>query len=111
MFVADYDDGSLYQYTIKTPISPDSPVELVNTFTGAKNPRCVRYWRERDELYVGHDGGKLVVFELNNFTSGPICSMKQHGGDITGLKIIDGDGTIVTSAKEKEMKVSFFVKI
>lgn len=106
MFVGDYDDGSLYQYNISTPISPDSPIELVNTFAGAKQPRVLKYWRERDELYVGHTNGKLVIFELENFTSGPICSMKQHDGDLTCLELIPGQSVIVSTAREREMKVS-----
>lgn len=73
MFVGDFDSGTLYQYNVTTPISPDGPVELVNTFNGAKYPRVLKYWRERDELYVGHSAGKLTIYELVNFTSGAIC--------------------------------------
>lgn len=46
------------------------------------------------------------MFELGNFTSGPICSTRQHGGDITGILVFGDDGTISTCAKDKEMKVS-----
>jgi hypothetical protein len=36
-----------------------------------------------------------------------VGSTKQHNGDLTSLELIQEDGTIVSTAKDKEMKVSW----
>lgn len=39
-----------------------------------------------------------------------VDATRQHVGDITKLVIIEKDQTLATAAKDKEMKVKFFVK-
>ena len=78
MFVADHDNGCIHQYSIQQPISPDSLIEEVSTFTGTAGPRVVKWWEDREEIYVGHKNGKMSVYELDNFTSGPICKSSPY---------------------------------
>jgi hypothetical protein len=37
--------------------------------------REIAYHEERDELYCGYKGGKLVVFEIATADKGPIYSL------------------------------------
>ena len=75
MFLAAYESGTIYEYRVTTPISPEGPVELVHTYNGGKFPLCIAYWRDRDEIYVGHRNGSFAIYELENLTAGPICKL------------------------------------
>lgn len=72
-FCADYDTGTIYYYNFMTPCAADSPLELINSFQGPKNPRVIKYWKERDEVYIGCAEGRMAVYELENMNSGSIC--------------------------------------
>lgn len=72
-FVADYDEGTIYYYNFMTPCAADSPLELINSFKGPTNPRVLKYWSQRNELYVGCEGGRIAIYELDNLDGGSIC--------------------------------------
>ena len=49
--------------------------------------REIAYHEERDELYCGYKGGKLVVFELSSAEKGPIYTLQAHDSDVTFVRI------------------------
>jgi hypothetical protein len=65
--------GDVYFYKGSIPFSPDSPLELVSVVKGPLMGRVVKYWKERNELYIGCTDGKLSVIDIGNFTAGSIC--------------------------------------
>lgn len=62
MFIADYDRGNFYQYSISTPISCDSTLEEVCCHIGSSGGRVVKYWPEREEVFIGFKKGKICVY-------------------------------------------------
>jgi len=39
---------------------------------GRKEPRVIKYWPDRKEIYVGHSQGLISVFNAIKLRSGPI---------------------------------------
>lgn len=72
-FVADYETGTVYYYNFETPSKADSPLELINSFKGPEHPRVIKYWPQRDELYIGCAEGRMAVFEMKSLDKGSIC--------------------------------------
>ena len=73
IFVIDYDLGDVYFYRTQVPLNPKNPVELVAVVKGPQKARVVKYWRERNELYIGCAEGKMSIIEIAHFNNGPIC--------------------------------------
>jgi hypothetical protein len=73
MFVADFDKGYVQHYSISTPIGCDSRIDEVSSHQGGTGARVVKYWADRDEIFVGYTGGKICVYQIENLSSGPIC--------------------------------------
>jgi hypothetical protein len=48
------------------PVSADNRIRKLVSIQGYKKPRVLKYWKKRNELYVGHAKGKIVVYDLNN---------------------------------------------
>ena len=76
IFLADFERGHFYQYSISTPIDDDSTVEEVCSHMGSSGARVVKFWEDRDEIFVGFNKGKICVYQIDSITSGPIC--KSH---------------------------------
>lgn len=75
LFLADYDKGNFYQYSISTPVASDSTLEEVCVHIGSSGARVVKFWADREEVFVGFKKGKLCVYQIDNITSGPICKL------------------------------------
>lgn len=75
IFIADFDKGDFFHYSISTPIQGDSKIEQVCSHQGSPGARVVKYWEERDEVFVGFTGGKICVYQIDSISSGPICKL------------------------------------
>jgi hypothetical protein len=118
VFLTDYDLGDVYFYKTSLPMTADAPLELVGMVKGPIKGRVIKYWKDRNELYIGCAKGKMSVIDISKFSQGPICKLKclnipfltfldstrQHSGDITRMILIEKDGTIASAAKDREMK-------
>lgn len=71
----DYDLGDVYFYKGKTPFEAEPPLELVSVTKGPLKGRVIKYWKERNELYIGCAKGVISVFDITNFNQGPICKL------------------------------------
>lgn len=65
IFLCSYNDGviSIYRSTdlADTNLKPE-PHALIKCFTKC---RCLKYWKERNEIYVGYSNGYMTVFKLD----------------------------------------------
>jgi hypothetical protein len=73
IFLADFEYGDIYLYKAQVPFSAQSPIELIAVTKGPPKARVIKYWKERNELYIGCADGKMSIIEIANFTKGPIC--------------------------------------
>lgn len=73
IFVANYDLGKITVYKWSVPFSTETTAEIEDEFQGPKSARTMKYWKERNELYIGCAQGKMSVVDLNNTSQGPIC--------------------------------------
>lgn len=73
IFITDHDNGSVYFYKASVPLSADYPLELVSVVNGPKKSRVIKYWKDRNELYIGSANGRLSVIEISKFDDGVIC--------------------------------------
>jgi hypothetical protein len=73
VFLTDYDLGDVYFYKSSVPMSAETPLELVGIVKGPIKSRVIKYWKERNELYIGCAKGKMSVIDITNFNQGPIC--------------------------------------
>lgn len=62
IFLADYERGNFYQYSITTPIAGDSAIEEVCNHMGSSGARVVKFWPDREEIFVGFRKGKICVY-------------------------------------------------
>jgi len=67
VFLLDYDLGDVYFYKGTIPFTCDEPLKLVSVVKGPIKGRVIKYWKERNELYIGCKGGKMSVIDVNNF--------------------------------------------
>ena len=74
IFVSDFDDGTVYYYNSMVPLSADTPLEMITSFKGPLGPRCLSYWPDRKELYIGCAEGKMVVYQLDKLNQGSTCT-------------------------------------
>jgi hypothetical protein len=73
VFMADYDMGDIYYYKSSIPMNAETPLELVATTPGPIRCRVIKYWKKRNELYLGCAKGRMTVYELQNFVKGATC--------------------------------------
>ena len=73
VFLTDYENGNVYYYQGTVPFDAKSPLELVKIFKAPMKGRVIKYWKERNELYIGCAGGKMSVIDIDTYTTGPIC--------------------------------------
>jgi len=72
-FICSEDSGNVFHYDIDDIHKLSSEFTLVHSFCGAQKPLTIAYWPSRKEVYVGHAGGIISVYELKNMNSGPLC--------------------------------------
>jgi len=89
IFLANYEKGDFHQYSISTPVGCDSTIEEVCTHIGSAGARVVKYWPEREEIFVGYTKGKICVYQLDSITSGPICKSNLINGKINGFRFCE----------------------
>lgn len=77
-----------------------------------KHTRVLRYWKERQELYLGHSGGIVSVYICTDKSPQLVCksrvtvdSAKLHDDDITQITILKKKNKIVTISKDKVLKI------
>lgn len=75
VFLTDYDLGDVYFYKTTVPMAADAPLELVSIVKGPVKGRVIKYWKDRNELYIGCAKGKMSVIDIENFNQGPICKL------------------------------------
>lgn len=73
VFLTDYDLGDVYFYKGTVPFTTEEPFKLVSVVKGPPKGRVIKYWKERNELYIGCAKGKMSVIDITNFNQGPIC--------------------------------------
>jgi len=107
LFASCFDDGMIHGYKLNGNGSKDYNPQKVLTYGSQKNVRHIYYWASRQELYVGYAGGLLTVYrtdEKNRSNNFPICSMKAHQDDVTGLYLLPDETSLVSVSKDKSMK-------
>ena len=77
-FLTNYEKGEIHEYFISTPITPQSMISVRRAWKGAPYPNYVKYWAERDELYVGYRAGALLTFDLDANPPIPVCNKKTQ---------------------------------
>ena len=75
IFIADFDLGDEYFYRGNVPFSTDYPLELVSIVKAQPKCRVIKYWEQRNELYLGCAEGRMSVIDINQFNQGPICKL------------------------------------
>jgi hypothetical protein len=73
IYLSDYERGYFYHYSVSLPVDCDSNIDLVSSHLGSPGAKVIKYWKEREEIFVGFKGGKICVYQLDSITSGPIC--------------------------------------
>jgi hypothetical protein len=53
VFLSDFDLGEIYQYKSAVPSNAETPLELVSITPGPNKCRVIKYWKKRNELYLG----------------------------------------------------------
>lgn len=74
LFCTCFDDGYIHCFRIEKPIDAESRIEKIRSFKGFEKPRNVLWWDNRQELYIGHAGGIIAVYKLDEETTGPVCT-------------------------------------
>ena len=62
---------------MKDPSRADSDISAIMSFKTIAKPRCLIFWDERKELFIGHSGGILAVYQLESqelLNKGPLCT-------------------------------------
>lgn len=65
-------DGFVHQYKFNGKIGFDSIISRQWTTKTADKIRTLKFWPNRNELYIGHAKGRLTVLDLDNYEH-PIC--------------------------------------
>ena len=104
LFASSFDDGFIYGYKLKSNGGKDFNPEKYVTYGGQKSVRHIQWWSSRNELYVGYAGGLMTIYNTNDSSAGPICSMKAHNDDVTGFDLLKDETALVTISKDKYMK-------
>jgi WD40 repeat protein len=100
-----HDDGYLHAFRLVDPTDPEGRIEKISSTKGAPKPRVLRYWADRNEMYVGHQDGLISVFNFQINTTGPIYSGKIHDGNINTIQIVSGENLLITGSGDKTIKV------
>lgn len=78
-------DGNLYRYKFSTPLDEvskkkvlgltekESNIDRAESYKGCEKPRAIKFWEERNEVYVGYGGGRIFVYKADKISDGPIC--------------------------------------
>lgn len=75
-------DGNLYRYKFSTPLDEvraakfnqkESNIDRAESYKGCEKPRTIKFWEERNEVYVGYGGGRIFVYKADKISDGPIC--------------------------------------
>jgi WD40 repeat protein len=107
LYCTCYDDGYIHTFKLFDPKDPEGRIEKASSVKGAPGPRVIRWWAERGELFVGHQGGLISVFNPNLNTTGPIYSSKLHDGNVNTIQIIPGDHIMISGSGDKTIRVRF----
>lgn len=65
LFASSQDDGIISIYKSNDLSDANEKLELHASIKGFTNSRCIRYWKERNELFVGYTKGYLTVYKLD----------------------------------------------
>ncbi len=99
------DDGYIHIFKLFDPIDPEGRIEKTASIKGAPGPRVIRYWPERQELFVGHKDGLVSVINPELNPTGPIYCKKEHDGNVNTIQIISGENLLITGSGDKNVKV------
>jgi hypothetical protein len=56
-------------------------VQKIGTYKGCEKPRNVKYWKDRQEVYIGHAGGRMFIYNSQKISEGPICNFLKKKGN------------------------------
>lgn len=79
VFLSDFVSGEVYFYKFSLPFDPNTPLKLVSIVQGPKQARVIKYWRQRNELYIGCQHGRMNIIDICKFNKGPICKNLKFG--------------------------------
>ena len=108
LYCTCHDDGYLHTFRLVDPSDPEGRIEKINSVKGVPKPRIIRWWGERNEMYVGHQDGLISVFNFQMNANGPIYSGKIHDGNINTMQIIHGENLVITGSGDKTIKVDCY---
>lgn len=77
-----------------------------------RGTRVIKYWRERNELVLGHSGGIISIFSLGLGVKSPVCtlpltpvSFRAHSEDITQVVILEGQNRFLSISKDRLLRI------
>ena len=84
------------------------------TYIGYKGISCIKFWKERNELWVGHQNGILCVFNKYASIETPFCKLranivaiKAHDSAITFIKMVPALGpSLPAETNRRQLKDS-----
>jgi len=106
LFCCCYEDSYVYIYNITDPSDPEGRIEKLHTIKGVPQPRILKWWPDREEIFLGHEGGNVSVINYRLNKDGPIFSMKAHEGNVNCLQILGNEGMVISASGDKKIKVS-----
>jgi hypothetical protein len=62
IYMSDYERGYFYHYSLTTPVDCDSNIDLISSHLGSPGAKAIKYWPEREEIFIGFKGGKICVY-------------------------------------------------
>jgi WD40 repeat protein len=77
IFCGCAESGKIPVYFLEDPKNSASHAVLKYTFTGYPGITCLKYWKEKGLVYVGHSNGVLSVFCKYISIASPFCTLRS----------------------------------
>ena len=105
IFCSCHEDAYIHIFKLNDPSDPEGRIDKTVSIKTAPKPRVIRWWDDRQELYIGHQDGLISVINFTLNPNGPIYSNKSHEGNVNALQIIAQEGVVITGSGDKTIKV------
>lgn len=105
MYCSCFEDHYVHIFRLVSPSDPEGRIEKIQSIKTSMNPRTLKWWPEKEELYIGHQSGLISVINFKLNPNGPIYSGKCHDGNINTLQILNNDGLVISGSGDKTVKV------
>ncbi|CAD8088886.1 unnamed protein product [Paramecium sonneborni] len=102
LFSISHENGVILIIDIQLPGREQYSKEVAQ-LNGKSKSREIGWSAKRGEIYVGNIDGTVTIWDARK--SKQLYVLKAHDSDITKLQWLDADQTLLTSAKDKVIKV------